>query len=141
VDRAILRILKRNARASYASIARALGLSESAVRKRVESLVERGVIERFTIEEGGGVRALVLISARTNVDCPALARRLTEIEAVEKVYEVSGQYDIVAVMFARSVEELNEALDKVRRTEGVERTYTCIVLKSYYPEEPAGGHP
>ena len=133
LDRAILDILKKNARASYAYMARTLGVSEGTVRKRVKSLLERGFIELFTIEEGNGIRALILINAKTNVDCPLIAKRLTEIDHVEKVYEVSGQYDIVAIIFARTTQEINDTLEKIRKVDGVERTYTCIVLKSHYP--------
>ena len=133
VDRAILAILKRDARASYAQIARALGISESAVRKRVSSLIERGFIERFTVEEGNGIRAFILINLRVGADTSELVRRLLEVEHVERVYEVSGQYDLIAVAFARSTEEINEALERIRGIEGVERTYTCIALRGHYP--------
>jgi len=133
LDRSILNILKRDARASYTSMARQLGVSEATVRKRIKSLVEKGYIEMFTIEEGNGIRALILVNAKTDAHCPSIAKRLIQVRNVEKVYEVSGQYDIVAVIFTRSTQELNDVLEEIRGMEGVEKTYTCIVLRGHYP--------
>jgi len=62
IDYKILEILRKNGRASYTEIAKAVGLSEAAVRKRVNSMAKRGIIRRFSIEYSveGEVRALVL---------------------------------------------------------------------------------
>lgn len=132
VDRRIVEMLKRNSRRSYSSISRELGLSEAAVRKRVQSLVERGIIERFTVAQGGGVRAYIMIECRTGANFPRMVGEILSIDGVEEVGEVSGQYDIIARLYAYTTEELNGILDRIRNVEGVEKTYTCIVLKSHY---------
>ena len=132
IDIAILNLLKKNARISYTRIAEKLGISESTVRKRVKALVEDGYIERFTIEQGRGIRAIVLINSKIESYCPSIAKKIVKIKGVEKVYEISGQYDLAAIIFAPSSREINEVIEKIRSIEGVERTYTCIVLDSHY---------
>jgi len=131
IDRRILDLLRRDARESFASMAGKLGVSEATIRRRVRRLVEEGYIQAFTIEEGRGIKAIILINTRPSVSGPETARSLSRIDGVKRVYEVSGQYDLIAVIFADTTERLDDILEEIRRVEGVERTYTCIVLRSH----------
>jgi Lrp/AsnC family transcriptional regulator of lysine biosynthesis len=54
-----------------------------------------------------------------------------KIPNVENVYEVTGQYDIVAVVSAMNIAEVNECIEKIRRVEGVTNTNTMIILRSW----------
>ncbi|GAB6148771.1 HTH-type transcriptional regulator LysM [Stetteria hydrogenophila] len=132
-DYKLLELLRRNARASYASLARSLGLTESAVRKRIARLVKLGVIRRFTIdyEVEGEISALILVKTSPPSKTPDVAAAILENQAVERVYEVTGEYDIVAVARARGAQEVNAIIDYIRSIPGVASTYTMIVLRAH----------
>jgi len=132
-DRKILRILKDDGRAGYSEIGKEIGLSEGAVRKRIKTLTETGVVRKFTVKVGvaEGAEAITLLA--TNPACPTqeVSNKIREIPNVETLYEVTGEYDIVAVISGMSVAEVNECIEKIRRVEGIMKTNTMIVLRSW----------
>jgi Lrp/AsnC family transcriptional regulator of lysine biosynthesis len=132
-DREILRILKTNGRIGYIDIGKKIGLTEGAVRKRVKNLVENGVIRKFTIKAGlvEGTEAIALLATNPSLPTQEISKRILEIPNVETIYEVTGEYDIVAVISGLTVAEVNECIEKIRRVEGVTKTNTMIVLRSW----------
>ncbi len=134
-DYMILRILRRNARTPYSEIARALGVSEVAARKRVLKLIERGVIQRFTIDyfDPDEVRAVVLVKTTPGTRVPEVSKKLVSIDGVDWVYEVTGDYDILVILAARSVEGVNRYIDMMRAVPGVASTNTMIILRTWTP--------
>jgi len=132
-DRKIIRILKNDGRAGYSEIGVQIGLSEGAVRKRIKTLGDSGVIRKFTVKVGvsEGAEAITLLA--TNPSCPTqeVSDKIREIVGVETLYEVTGEYDIVAVISGMSVAEVNECIEKIRRVEGIVKTNTMIVLRSW----------
>jgi DNA-binding Lrp family transcriptional regulator len=132
-NKQILRILKNDGRASYAAIGEEVGLSEGAVRKRVKTLVDAGDIRKFTVKIGvaEGSEAVTLLA--TNPNCPTqeVSKRIREIPNIDTIYEVTGEYDIVAVISGMNVVEVNECIEKIRRVEGIMKTNTMIVLRSW----------
>lgn len=132
-DLKLLQLLKENARASYASLARELGISESAVRKRIAKLVKMGVIKRFTIEYslGNEIRAVILVKTSPQVPVPDISREILKLRWIEAVYEVTGEYDILAMIRANSIKDINDCIDKIRAINGVSGTYTLIVLRAW----------
>jgi DNA-binding Lrp family transcriptional regulator len=133
LDKKILSILKEDGRKSYTEIARAVGLSEGAVRRRVQNLSSSGVIKKFTISLGveEGVRAITLASVDPTASTSAVSERISNIPRVETVYEITGQYDVAAVLVAPSIDEVNRCVDQIRQLEGVSTTNTMIVLRSW----------
>jgi Lrp/AsnC family transcriptional regulator of lysine biosynthesis len=123
-----------NSRASYTEIARIVGLSETAVRKRLGKLVSRGIIKRFTIEYAleGEIQALVLVKTQMPPKTPEISSRIRVIDGVEFIYEVTGEYDIVVLVRGSSINEINSYIDKIRSIPGVASTYTMIVLRKIY---------
>jgi len=126
VNLEILRILKENARAKYVEIAKKVGLTEGAVRRRIKQLKEEGIIRRFTIETSIDFEGIVLVETE-----PARTREVTrEIRKItDKVFEVSGEYDIAALIQAYTIEELNAKIDEIRNLPWVLNTKTLIKLK------------
>ncbi len=125
-DLKILRILKKDARKKYVEIASAVGLTEGAVRRRVRRLVEDGVIRRFTVEISTEFEGIVLIEAESTRTKDLTAR----IRVVaSRVFEVSGDYDIAALIQASTMEELNRKIDEIRRLPSVLSTNTLVKLK------------
>ncbi len=132
IDERILRLLEENSRMSYVEIGRTVGLSEGAVRNRVQALVSGGVIKRFTIEKSSshGVRALTMIAVDPGTPTFEVSTMVSQLAGVERIYEVTGEYDIVMVSSGSSIEGINKVIEDVRKIEGVEKTNTIIVLRT-----------
>ena len=131
-DEKIIRILQADSRKAFVEIASEIGLSESAVRRRVKNLVDRMIIKRFTIELGttDKTSAITLISVASTADTSALSNQLMNLNGVKVVYEITGQYDIAAIIAAPAIADINKCIDDIRKTEGVSDTDTVIILKT-----------
>ncbi len=133
VDRKIIKILKEDGRAGFITIAKKIGLSEGAVRKRIKVLHDEGLIRKFTVKLGvaEGSEAVALLSVNPSCPTQEVSDRIRAIPNVETLYEVTGEYDIVAVISGMNVVEVNECIEKIRRVEGIMKTNTMIVLRSW----------
>jgi Lrp/AsnC family transcriptional regulator, regulator for asnA, asnC and gidA len=131
-DKKILKILKDDGRAGYVEIGNQVGLSEGAVRKRVKTLTDEGVIKKFTVKIGvaEGAQAITLLSTNPAYPTQEVSKRIQAIPNVETIYEVTGEYDIIAVIVGMNVVEVNECIEKIRTVEGLMKTNTMIVLRS-----------
>jgi Lrp/AsnC family transcriptional regulator for asnA, asnC and gidA len=139
VDRRIMKLLRHDARLSYAHVARTVGLSEPTVRKRIDRLVRAGaIINAARINPapiGFPIDAMIGISVvRGRVR--EVGRRLAEMENVAYVAYVAGNFDIIIEAFLPHTEGLfkflNEDLEKI---DGIASTQTWNVLrteKSFY---------
>ena len=132
IDDKIIEFLRNDARESFVEIGKKLKLSESAVRRRVKNLVDNGVIERFTVEmgEANTTSAIVLISVDSSTDTSRVSSKLTKLEAVKTVYEITGQYDISVIIRASNITEINGCIDELRKIQGVIDTNTVIILRT-----------
>ena len=132
IDERIMRLLEENSRMTYVEIGRTVGLSEGAVRNRVQALVSGGVIKRFTIEKSSthGVRALTMIAVNPGTPTYEVSKMVNQLAGVEKIYEVTGEYDIVMVSSGGNIEGINKVIEDIRKIEGVEKTNTIIVLRT-----------
>ncbi|MEM1946530.1 MAG: Lrp/AsnC family transcriptional regulator [Candidatus Caldarchaeum sp.] len=130
-DKAIIEILKRDARKSFTDIAKQLNLSEGAVRRRVKNLVDRGVIKSFTIElaKDYNVMAVTFVSVTPSVPTPEVADKLVKINGVDEVYEITGARDVMAIISVPSMSHLNKVIEEIRNVQGVNETNTSIVLR------------
>ena len=131
-DDKIIGFLRDDARESFVEIGKKLKLSESAVRRRVKNLVDSGVIEKFTVEmgESNTTSAIVLISVDSATDTSKVSSKLTKLEAVKTVYEITGQYDISVIIRAGNIAEINICIDDLRKIQGVIDTNTVIILRT-----------
>jgi len=128
-DEKILGFLRDDSRESFVVIGKKLKLSESAVRRRVKNMVNNGVIEKFTIEEQNA-SAIVLISVDSSIDTSKVSVKLTKLNAVKTVYEITGQYDISVIIKAPNITEINTCIDDLRKIPGVIDTNTVIILRT-----------
>ncbi|HZB00302.1 MAG TPA: HTH-type transcriptional regulator LysM [Nitrososphaera sp.] len=131
-DEKIIRILQADSRKAFVEIANEIGLSESAVRRRVKNLIDRMIIKRFTIELGASDKtsAITLISVASTADTSAVSNQLMNLNGVKVVYEITGQYDIAAIIAAPAITDINKCIDDIRKIEGVSDTDTVIILKT-----------
>jgi Lrp/AsnC family transcriptional regulator of lysine biosynthesis len=131
-DKQIIKILKEDARAGYGEIGAKVNLSEGAVRKRIKILTDENIIKKFTVKIGlaEGAQAITLLATNPAYPTQEVSKKIQAIPNVETVYEVTGEYDIVAVISGMNVTEVNECIEKIRRVEGIMKTNTMIVLRS-----------
>ena len=131
-DKQIIKLLKEDSRAGFGEIGLKIGLSEGAVRKRIKTLSDEGVIRKFTakISLAEGAQAITLLATNPAHPTQEVSKKIQAIPNVETVYEVTGEYDIVAVISGMNVTEVNECIEKIRRVEGIMKTNTMIVLRS-----------
>ena len=136
----LLNLLKQNALASPAILARQLGLTEEEVRRRIHEYEKEGIIrgyqavvdeERLGLER---VRAVieVRITPEREGGFDRLAWRISRFEPVESVYLMSGSYDLLVFVTGRSLREVAAFVaEKLATMEGVISTATHFQLKTY----------
>ena len=132
IDEKIIKILKNDSRKSFVEIANDIGMSESAVRRRVKNLQDIGIIKKFTIDLGPSNKtsAITLISVSSTADTSNVSKRLLGLKGVEVVYEITGQFDIATIIIAPTILEINSYIDEIRKIEGVSDTNTVIILRT-----------
>jgi Lrp/AsnC family transcriptional regulator, regulator for asnA, asnC and gidA len=131
-DEKIVQLLRDDSRKSFVDIGDQIGLSESAVRRRVKNLMDSGLIKRFTIEIGTNNKtsAITFVSVDSHMETDIICARLMELDGVEVIYEITGQYDIAVIIAAPTIAEINKCVDNLRKIEGVSDTNTVIVLRT-----------
>jgi DNA-binding Lrp family transcriptional regulator len=131
-DQRILEILRLDSRKSFVDIGKELGLSESAIRRRIKNLIDNGTISRFTIEENSSKKtsAITLLSVSSTTDTNSVASKLQDIHGVKVIYEITGQYDVAVILSAESINEINSSIDEIRRIQVVSNTDTVIILRT-----------
>jgi DNA-binding Lrp family transcriptional regulator len=135
LDRTIIDLLKLNARAGYGDIGQAVGLSASAVKRRIDKLVASGVIRGFTIQldpslDGTMTEAFVELFCRGTVAPAELKRILSSVPEVVDAGTVTGSADAIVHMRSRDIPSLELALEKVRIAPNVDHTRSAIVLSN-----------
>jgi DNA-binding Lrp family transcriptional regulator len=133
-DRALLALLRDNARAPTADLARRLKLSRTTVQSRLARLERERVIAGYTVAVGDEaeaalVRAHVLITLEPRKSAP-IETALRRIDEVRTLHSVSGPFDLIAIVAASSIGELDRLIDRIGALDGVERTTSAIVLST-----------
>ncbi len=132
-DRALLRVLRNDARISVTDLAATLSLSRATVKARIEALRADGIIRRFTVDvatatEEDMVNALSLLElqlAKTDKVHRALAR----MPEFTSVHTTNGQWAIVAQSETRNLADFDRLLNRIGRLDGVVNVETCLLLK------------
>ena len=133
IDHGIIDQLRLNARAGYADIGAEVGLSASAVKRRIDRLVADGVIRGFTVQidpkvEGLATEAYVELFCRGTVSPADLKRMLAGVPEVVEASTVTGKADAIVMMRARDVIAFEEAHETVRAAASVDHTTSAILL-------------
>ncbi len=133
-DTALLALLRENARTPTAELARRLQLSRTTVQSRIERLERHGVVAGYTVVvadevEAGLVRAHVLITLAPR-QSGAIEQALRKIPELRVLHSVSGPFDLIAIVAAASIGELDALIDRIGAIDGVERTTSAIVLST-----------
>jgi len=135
VDREILKILRKNGRASYAHLGEAVGLSPHGAADRVRRLERDGVITGYTAtvdlgEVGRGLDALVDVRLLPSTDPDSFERKVAALPAVREVVFLTGRFDFQLRLACRDADDLDRTVRAVRRDAGAAQTETRIAMRS-----------
>jgi DNA-binding Lrp family transcriptional regulator len=135
IDQRIIACLVSAARSSYAEIGAVVGLSAPAVKRRVDKLLDTGVLRGFTAVVdpealGWGTEAFVEVHCRGNVSPARISARLEPLPEVIAAYTVSGAADAIVHLRAANIHHLESALERLRALDIVDRTVSTVVLST-----------
>jgi DNA-binding Lrp family transcriptional regulator len=134
LDQRLIDLLRENARAPAAGLARALGVSRTTLQSRLERLERSGVIAGYTVRlseahERGQIHAYVLMTV-SHKQSAAVTTAVRKMSAVRLLQSVSGPFDVIARAVAPNVAEMDALIDALGAVPGVERTTSSIVLST-----------
>jgi Lrp/AsnC family transcriptional regulator for asnA, asnC and gidA len=132
VSKAIIEQLQQDGRRSYAAIGKVVGLSEAAVRQRVQRLVDSGVMQVVAVTDPLelGFARQAMIGIRASGPLEPLADAVAALDEVDYVVITAGSYDLLVEVVCESDEHLLEVISgKIRRISGVVATETFMYLK------------
>lgn len=131
-NKAIIEQLQADGRQSYATIAKAVGLSEAAVRQRVNRLLDSGVMQVVAVTDPLtlGFHRQAMVGIRTQGDLREVADRLAALPEVDYVVLTAGSFDILVEIVCSDDDHLLRVLnDQIRTVRGVRETETFVYLK------------
>ncbi|MFN2319955.1 MAG: Lrp/AsnC family transcriptional regulator, partial [Dermatophilaceae bacterium] len=132
ISKSIIEVLQVDGRASYATIAKEVGLSEAAIRQRVQRLLDTGIMQIVAVTDPiqVGFRRQAMIGIRVSGDMTAVGDALTDMPEVDYVVTTAGSFDILAEVVCEDDEQLLELLStRIRVLPGVRSTETFVYLK------------
>jgi Lrp/AsnC family transcriptional regulator for asnA, asnC and gidA len=131
-DRAIIEHLQVDGRLPYTRLGAAVGLSEAAVRQRVQRLIDSGVMQVVAVTDplSLGLGRMAMIGVRCEGDLEAIASKVHALDEVAYLVMTAGSFDLLAEVVAHDDEHLLELLNsKIRSIPGVKSTETFIYLR------------
>lgn len=133
-DRALIALLRENARMSIVELARKLGVSRTTAQSRLERLERRGIIEGYSVRlspdyEQELVKAHVLVTAVPK-HAASVEAALRRMPAVRTLHSVSGNFDMIVIVESPSIRDLALVIDNIGALDGVERTASSIILST-----------
>jgi len=135
LDLTILSELSEDAAISVPKLSKKIKVNSSVVYSRIKRLIKRKLIERFTIvvndsELGFGVKALTGINMDSKKRDNVISE-LFKIDGVREIAEVTGRFDILVTMYAKSLDEMHHIVsDKIGRIDGILSTESFIEMKT-----------
>jgi Lrp/AsnC family transcriptional regulator for asnA, asnC and gidA len=132
VSKAIIEQLQEDGRRPYAAIGKAVGLSEAAVRQRVQKLLDQGVMQIVAVTDPltVGFRRQAMVGITVNGDIDPVAESLAALDEVEYVVITAGSFDLLAEIVCEDDDHLLELINKrIRALPGVRSTESFVYLK------------
>ena len=132
VNKAIVEQLQQDGRRTYGSIAEVVGLSEAAVRQRVQKMRDAGIMQIVAVTDPLqiGFHSQAMVGIRADGDAREVADRLAAVEDIDYVVLVTGTYDILVELVCEDEDRLLDLINGViRQTPGVRDTEIFMYLK------------
>jgi Lrp/AsnC family transcriptional regulator for asnA, asnC and gidA len=131
LSKAIIEQLQEDGRRPYATIGRAVGLSEAAVRQRVQRLLDAGVMQIVAVTDPLqlGFPRQAMVGVRTSADLESTAEQLGSIAEVDYVVITAGSFDLLVEVVASDDDHLLSILKQIRAVDGITTTEAFVYLK------------
>ncbi len=131
ISKQIIEQLQQDGRRSYAAIGKAVGLSEAAVRQRVQRLIDGGAMQIVAVTDPMtlGFRRQTMIGVRCSGDLEQVADQLAAMPEIDYVVITAGSFDLLIEVVCEDDEQLLEILSQVRTIPSVTTTETFVYLK------------
>ena len=134
-DQQLLSLLRKDARASIATLAQKLGVSRGTVTNRITRLEDAGIIVGYTVRlrpdaEPNEIHAWMSIAVEGNETRAVIASLLGEA-GVASLHDTNGRWDLLAELRAANLSELSQVLERIRLVRGISNTETSIHLQTY----------
>jgi Lrp/AsnC family transcriptional regulator, regulator for asnA, asnC and gidA len=130
--KAIIEQLQEDGRRPYTRIAEAVGLSEAAVRQRVQQMTDAGVMQIVAVTDPLtlGFRRMAMVGLKVDGDLRGVADELASVPAIDYVVVTAGSFDLLCEVVCEDDDALLELVnDKIRSVPGVRETETFIYLQ------------
>jgi Lrp/AsnC family transcriptional regulator, regulator for asnA, asnC and gidA len=130
IDRAIIERLQADGRAPYTRLGAAVGLSEAAVRQRVQRMIDAGVMQVVAVTNplAIGYRRMAMIGVRTEGPSDGIAAALQAMEDIDYLVVTAGSFDLMCEVVVGDDADLLDLTNRIRRVPGVVSTETFIYL-------------
>lgn len=132
VGKQLIEELQRDGRRSYAALAKSVGLSEAAVRQRVQRLIDSGVMQVVAVTDPllVGFRRQAMVGVRVEGDLVRVADELGKIDEIDYVVITAGSFDLLLELVCEDDDHLLRVLsERIRVLPGVRDTETFVYLK------------
>ncbi|MGB0960111.1 MAG: Lrp/AsnC family transcriptional regulator [Halocynthiibacter sp.] len=136
IDKKLMALLSRNARASVTTIAHDMGLARTTVQARIERLERNGIIEGYTVKTNANFRenriqatVLLQLDPRTG---PKVVSTLQKMPEVVAAHTSSGRFDLVLRLLTENTREMDETLDRIGALTGVRSSESLIHLSTKF---------
>lgn len=132
IDRKLIALLQDNARLSTVALAKAVGLSRSAVQERLQRLESAGVIAQYTVRLGSGgdpLQAWLLLRYADGFSCDDVMPLLTPLPQVQQCYAVAGEIDLMVLVRTDTPGQLADLREEIAMFKGIDDVTTLAVLR------------
>lgn len=133
IDRKILEFLEKDARISYTDLAKKLSLSDVAVRKRIDKLVEEGVIQKFSVsidyKKLGKPLHVFLLLKINPIEIGKIKEEIEKLKNVIQIFPVIGEYDLILEIVCKDIEELRSLTEEgIGGLKGISEIRALVVV-------------
>lgn len=135
IDIKILKILEKNSRVKNTKIAEFLGITEAAVRKRIEKLKKMGIIKRFTIDIDYSILDYKIVIVGLDVEKNRIfdvIKNIPKIENIKSIFISVGDHDILLEFIYKDQKELEKFIEFLKNIDGVKDVCPAILIERIF---------
>ncbi|MFH0906009.1 MAG: Lrp/AsnC family transcriptional regulator [archaeon] len=135
IDKYIIEQLTINGRVSFANIAKEINLTDVAIKKRLDRLMQKGIIKKISVEIdyeilGFNEKVELFLSIDPSKQ-KEIIKKLKEIEDIKEINEIAGEYNFIIKLIAIDKNDLKLILDNIYKIDGITKISIATILKSH----------
>lgn len=131
IDMKIIGILEKNSRVSNTKISKILGLSEAAIRKRIEKLKKMNIIKKFSIIVDYSLLGYKIVIIGVDVEKNKILdviKNIPNIENIKALYTAIGDHDLLIEFVYKDKKEIDNFIDLLKKIDGIEKVCPAIIV-------------